>query len=389
MRTMKLEINGDLLYESFFDPKNGNTIRRVAETQEWFSMGDGYGYQKNLISHKTSQILRKMYPNRFSSVDDYICSPSPEIVDISITNMCNMNCEYCYTNSGPELEHGRDDLVSTILSGFKTVPYQIALGGGEPTLHPNFPQILKEAHELGTVPNYTTNGSFLSDDVIKATNDFCGGVAMTYHTFKGFSWFQKKYKNLRSSLNCQVNVHLIADRYVVKSLENLIELQEEMGRPINLVLLAYDPNIGRAKFNRTMTRTIYTKELPEVLKKALKNEMRIAYSEGLSSYFLSRPEIGINTEFSTIAEGHFSCYFDSRGRIHKSSFSEVGHKNNCFEVSSQKLWNELHSYDYSVLGENCSDCPHKDKCSISSSHLYNICARAHHNQLPLESLKKV
>ena len=41
-----------------------------------------------------------------------------------------------------------EDLVEKILTGFDTPPYQIAIGGGEPTTHPDFIHILKRAREL-------------------------------------------------------------------------------------------------------------------------------------------------------------------------------------------------------------------------------------------------
>lgn len=385
MRTMKLEVEGNLLYESFFDPATGNTIRRVAETEEWVSYGDGWGSNRSVLDGRTRQALRDKFPNRYGDAT-FICSPSPEIVDISITNRCNFGCEYCYQNSRPRLKHGRTDLVSTLLLGFKTVPYQIALGGGEPTQHPDLPIILKEARELGTVPNFTTNGKLLSKEVLKATNDYCGGVAMTYHTFKGFDWFRERYKALRSALTCQVNVHLIADRHVVGALGDLIRLQDEMDKAINLVLLAYDPEMGRGKPGRIMTRTMYSRDLPAALKRAMGQGMQIAYSEGLLPYFLTRPEIGIDTKFAVSAEGHFSCYFDVEGRIHQSSFNSwFGHQKTCFEISSQTLWETMNAHDKYHSGEGCYGCPHSSQCSVSSDPAYYICARAPHNKLPLET----
>lgn len=42
----------------------------------------------------------------------------------------------------------------TIIDGFDQPPYQIAIGGGEPTSHPDFPYILRTARQRGTVPNW-------------------------------------------------------------------------------------------------------------------------------------------------------------------------------------------------------------------------------------------
>lgn len=381
MRTMKLTINGLTLYESFFDPATGNIVRQTEDTIEVENTEDFISRQ-NVLPHAVQEALRVKYPNRWDA--DMFPSPSPETVDISITNRCNFGCTYCYMNSKPRIKHGRRDLVATVLQGFDTVPYQVALGGGEPTLHPDFAAILKEARGLGTVPNYTTNGQNLSREVIKATNDFCGGVAMTYHTHMGFDWFQEHYKKLRKALTVQVNVHLIADNYVVEALDNLVRLQDEMNQVINLVLLAYDPTMGRATPDRMMRRTTYHKILPNALKRALGQGMSIAFGEGLLPFFLSRPGIGINTDFAIPAEGRFSCYVDSSGTMFPSSFSRWGGSTKTvFEESAQNLWNDMRSHGHYKMGEACDGCPFETRCSTPSEASYFLCARALHNKLPL------
>jgi hypothetical protein len=382
MRTMKLVINDMTLYESFFDPKTGNIVRQTEDTEEVESTAE-YTSRRDLLPYEVTEALRKKYPHRYNEFP----SPSPETVDISITNRCDFGCPYCYQDSKPRIKHGSRDLVATVLKGFETVPYQIAIGGGEPTLHPDLPAILREARELGTVPNFTTNGQKLSSEVIKATNDVCGGVAMTYHTHKGFDWFRKHYKQLREALTCQVNVHLIADAHIVEGIKDLIRLQDEMNRVINLVLLAYDPAMGRAKLDRVMRRTTYHKILPGVVKRALGQGMMIAFGEGLLPYFLSRPEIGINTSFAIPAEGRFSCYVNSAGWMTGSSFQHIWDKGETvFETPSQTLWDNLYVHGNYKGGEACDDgCPYAMRCSTPNDFSYFICARAPHNKLLLES----
>ena len=51
------------------------------------------------------------------------------------------------------------DHVSRVLKSFDPVPYQVAIGGGEPTAHPDFPAILHDARELDCVPTFTSHGS--------------------------------------------------------------------------------------------------------------------------------------------------------------------------------------------------------------------------------------
>lgn len=381
MRKMRLEIEGRLLYESFFDPKTGNTIRRTEDLEETVNYG-GFAARRDRIPHQVQEKLREMFPGRYSMIP----SPSPELVDVSITDRCTFGCPYCYQDSRPKRKHAPRDLVPTLLRGFETVPYQIAIGGGEPTGHPDFPWILQEARKLGTVPNYTTAGHVFRPEVIKATNEFCGGVALTYHAFKGLDWFKQTYRRWRKALRCQLNVHLIADRNVSKNLDDLVVFQDELGEPINLVLLAYYPDVGRASMEWLMTRTVYSQKFPESLVHAKAKGMRIAFSEGLLPFFLSRPELGIHTELAMAAEGKFSCYVDPKGYMWQSSFATgdpMKEQRTVFEESAQTLWSSLRCYGGSPAGEPCYDCRFRAQCATPHQFHFFTCAFASHNRLPL------
>lgn len=370
---MELNIEGHgRVYWSTFDERTGNIVRVVDDLR------DRHGNSRN---YNLSEKIRERFKHRWDSV----ASPSPELVDVAITNRCSFGCTYCYQDSKPKLAHGRKDLVETMIKGFEHAPYQIAIGGGEPTQHPDFPYILRKTRELGTVPNYTTAGFRMTDEIVAATNEVCGGVAMTYHAFKGFDWFKEHYLDLKKRLNVKLNVHLIADKDVAKNLRALANEHKEFG-PLSVVLLAYYPDVGRSTLDHLMTRTTYMKTLPEAIKYARNLAVDISFSEGLLPYFLSRPELGINTQFATRSEGVFSCYVDSKGRMSSTSFREPRDDGpTLFDQSSQKLWEELWSSSGEPYGETCYECPERSRCSVPDSTHYFICAKAPHNKLPLDT----
>lgn len=378
MRKMRLEIDGRLLYESFFDPKTGNTIRKVEDYTERSSYL-GFSTTRDRVPYKIQQKVRDRFTGRYDSVP----SPSPELVDVSITDRCSFGCSYCYQDSTAKGFHAPPELIPTLLQGFETVPYQIAIGGGEPTGHPDFPWILQQARKLGTVPNYTTAGHVFKKAVIEATNEYCGGVALTYHAFKGFEWFESTYKKWRNALTCQLNVHLIADKDVAQNLYDLCKLQEKLKEPLNLVLLAYYPDVGRATLDTMMTRTVYSRKLPDMITLAKAKGMRIAFSEGLLPFFLSRPEIDINTDLASRSEGLFSCYVGPQGHMSASSFDErTQTEDTIYKVKAQKLWEKLYNYG-TPNGEPCYDCEFRNRCATPSQFHYLTCAYASHNKLPL------
>ena len=123
----------------------------------------------------------------------------PEFLDVKITDFCEGACPYCYMDSKSTDDHAKS-IIWKIREYFGTMsenqkPFQVAIGGGEPTSHPDFVQCLKEFHDLGITPNYTTNGMFsIKEDVetafqiLQATKKYCGGVAVSCHEHLDKYW---------------------------------------------------------------------------------------------------------------------------------------------------------------------------------------------------------
>lgn len=173
---------------------------------------------------------------------------TPELLDISLGSACGAFCKYCYTSA---LKNGTlyDNIVEKAIDIWGNMelndrPFQIAIGGGgEPTLHHDFISFIKEVRSLGIIPNYTTNGMHLTEEILKATEEYCGGVALSWHPhIKAI--FHKAIKQL-SSINTKLNVHVILG--TEQSLEDLKMLYAAYADIIDyFVILPYQP-VGRAE----------------------------------------------------------------------------------------------------------------------------------------------
>lgn len=135
----------------------------------------------------------------------------PEFYDVKITGKCEGNCPWCYQDSKSEDEH-YDNVLPKIDCFFGRMtenqkPFQVALGGGEPTLHPQFIDILKEFDSLGIMPNYTTNAMHMTDDIINATMQYCGGIAISCHEHLYSHW--KPFLHWIGGGEIKVNLHII------------------------------------------------------------------------------------------------------------------------------------------------------------------------------------
>lgn len=129
-----------------------------------------------------------------------------EFYDIGINTLCNLNCPFCYvsaSSNGKNYENicetwtkWMDKFYEKKNKGILKTnkPFQIAIGStGEPTIHPEFCKFLEIVFNTNVVPNYTTNGLVLNDydnpngkyynlakEIIKATQKYVGGVAVSF-----------------------------------------------------------------------------------------------------------------------------------------------------------------------------------------------------------------
>lgn len=149
---------------------------------------------------------------KFNVNKPFLTPETPELEDVALNSKCFANCSYCYTSAtknGVNFERIVDKAHEVWGSlNLNERPFQIAIGGaGESTIHPDWVEFVKNVNDLGITPNYTTNGMHLSNDILKATEDYCGGVAVSYHPHIK-SVFDKSIDKL-SEIKTKLNAHII------------------------------------------------------------------------------------------------------------------------------------------------------------------------------------
>jgi organic radical activating enzyme len=176
----------------------------------------------------------------------------PEFYDIKITDFCEGMCKYCYQSSSKKGKHVKN-LVKKFNNFFGNMtpnqrPFQVAIGGGEPTSHPEFIELLEASTKLGIMPNYTTNGSWIdrkgSNDILTATKQFCGGVAVTTHRHLE-KWWVYALMGYFSDRNIKTNLHiLVSDK---ASLDYFDFIFETFKKDIKYFVVIPLVNQGRCK----------------------------------------------------------------------------------------------------------------------------------------------
>lgn len=198
----------------------------------------------------------------------------PYELHIELTNLCNLNCSHCYkkANEGTISYLNFDAFKNQILDVCIREINVVHLTGGEPTLHPNFKNIVEYLHEFFHI-QITTNGANLWDipiSTIKKISDIDismygideksykenTGSLYAYYDFMKTCTLLKD-NNIDFRINMIVNHKNISklDDYVLKAIE-LGATSFSFGVPIRTGRLMEDTS-SEWNCDGTMTKTIY------------------------------------------------------------------------------------------------------------------------------------
>ena len=109
--------------------------------------------------------------------------PSLELVDMKITGYCTFGCQYCYQGSTKDGAHADKTVIFKALKDCAdNGVLEVAFGGGEPTMHPDFKEIVSFAKKVGIVPNVTTRNLSFIRQMLAGQWDEVGGVAFSVDT---------------------------------------------------------------------------------------------------------------------------------------------------------------------------------------------------------------
>lgn len=239
----------------------------------------------------------------------------PEFYDIKITSKCNGGCKWCYMDS-KENDFHFENIVEKVEGYFGAMtgnekPFQVAIGGGEPTEHPDFIRLLKTFDSFSIIPNYTTNGMWVEWfdkkqlNLLKATKQYCGGVAVSCHPHLINYWKSASEKYIEHDIMLNFHV-IISDK---QSIDYFLDVYNQYkDRVAYFVLLPYG-NQGRAE-----KKTIDWNYLVSVLPK---NQSKLAFGANFYPY-LKDTDIDVSLYEPEIMSKFIDMEGD--GTIYKSSF---------------------------------------------------------------------
>lgn len=252
--------------------------------------------------------------------------PRPELVDVKITDYCPFGCDYCYQDSTKE---GKDAPIRELQSLAYDLScdgvFEVALGGGEPTLHRDFPAVIRAFAEQGIVVNFTTKSRhwYRHPDIVEAVMAHCGGYGVSVD----HAHFVQEFVTLHEAMLAhhdgkvhytdrpKLSFHYILDNGTMKDFE---EMLKKVPSGYTLLLLGYK-SVGRGgkkkHHNKGWLKKVITlsknNSLPSI---AIDTALANQYKDELVAE-------GINERLYYKEEGRFSMYIDAVAKEYgKSSY---------------------------------------------------------------------
>ena len=131
----------------------------------------------------------------------------PKSVHFYITNECNLDCEKCHyrSKSDPKQELSFSTIKALFQEWKRYGLTSIAIGGGEPLLHPDIVDIVRIGKDMGFFMAITTNGTVLKP--IEA-NRIHISYDELHPTWKNENLIEKAIKYYKK-LGCKVGINHI------------------------------------------------------------------------------------------------------------------------------------------------------------------------------------
>lgn len=262
---------------------------------------------------------------RFSfdeNAEDYTKATAPELVDIKITDWCGEGCAFCYQNSTPKGEHSEYSYIRNIAENLGDLGvFEVALGGGETTSHPDFVKILEDFRRKGIVPNFTTR-SFTwleNEERTRAIMEHTGAFAFSVQSRNEIDKLMA-LTAIREIPKNKVNLHYVMGTQSNYIFRSILEAAKYYG--IRITLLGYK-EVGRGtKFKpHTYTYGSWIDDIQDVMKDM---HARVSIDTALAKEFYDELlEKDVAKETFHTDEGKFSMYIDAvAGEMAKSSYED-------------------------------------------------------------------
>lgn len=300
---------------------------------------------------------------------------APLEINIHITDKCNLKCTYCYSNfySRHNPDISKQDILRIVDAFYEMGVIEVSLIGGEPFLHPDFPEIVDYIKSRGLFCSAVTNGYFLRKhlETAKKLDMICvsmDGPEEINDSTRGAGSFKKITEALELLKENNVNrsVRATLQKHNLKSIRETMEVAMKYGAILNFGLLfPQSSESGEVKVvsQETPEDTEYRDALKEIIELKKKYPSRffnsltnfrnaLNWPTSYTRFFLFKDELKDYPGYRAIpcCGGRTFATIDTDGRLYPCT-NLIGYYDapNVLKMDVKEAWR-------SIGGHTCSAC---------------------------------
>ena len=171
---------------------------------------------------------------------------APVNVTWEVTYACNLTCIHCLSDSGTkknsELTTAASQRVIDTLAEQKV--FQFNIGGGEPFMRPDFPDLMDYAHTKGMVTCISTNGTLIDEEIARRLDhkqvyiqvSLDGATPESNDAIRGKGSYKKVIKALEcmKKRDVEVSINTVLTRLSYPELDDLVKLAGDFGTKLRV-----------------------------------------------------------------------------------------------------------------------------------------------------------
>ena len=298
-----------------------------------------------------------------TGVDPFMRS-YPALIDIGIMAHCQ-NAALCPVDCYQNRYKGENNMsledFKSIIDQIKDKVMQVALGGaGSPNEHENFKEIVEYARENGVVPNYTTSGIGLTDEMVQITKKYAGAVAVSDYgqdyTYKAIKMF--------TDAGVKTNLHFVlGEDSIDRAIEYLKNTPEWLSKINAIIFLLYKPvGLGNRR-NMLKYDNPKLKEFFELVEQP--HKFKIGFDSCTVPAILNFTDKIDKNSIDTCEAGRFSCYITHDMKMIPCSFDnqDMRYAVDLRNHTIQEAWNSNEFDDFRMhFANSCNGCSEKRTC---------------------------
>jgi radical SAM protein with 4Fe4S-binding SPASM domain len=291
---------------------------------------------------------------------------TPPLVWLELTRRCNLTCPHCYIEGGAPRENEMPAAeFYRLLDDFADMGvWGVAFTGGEPTLHPEFGNLVRHARKRQLLVGIATNGMFLTPALLDSLprDGVIISVSLDNLHVDGAHDFDVATKAILRSQDSGflTNIMTNSNSRNIHELGSLMRWAEEHGVSVRSV--PFSP-LGRGKRYAYLENTTDDVDLAaEFWMRECEWEHEYHRKAGLCVGLIFNYGLTLSSMTRRCSSGRFNCYVCADGTVYPCTMcagEEILSPGNTRNRSFADFWRdewEIRKYSWANFKDTCEGC---------------------------------